>query len=298
MFVETQTILFNETACAASEELPRKVKFDLKSEDNRRPLSFVTYYQVTRLELPRMRAALAGLLAQNETSLEEEINVVKTGIASWEEVLKQYHDTNALASEGGLPPLTKYFVNTTNIRPHCEQRRRMHKTNVRECTRCFGVADNEIISCSNQQCKRWTRQCKNFSQDCERVDLSEVERTSVMKEGYDYQCTSKKGVFPSPDPVLPDITQVCQDFDRDDYKYKCGLTDGGKECVDYESHIRKCDRIPDWEELPDDHPYWKVSFRMFLLVRAKESNLNNLNLFKFERFGSSNIRLQNSKVTL
>ena len=124
--------MFNETACAASEELPRKVKFDLNSGDNRRPLSFVTYYQVTELELPRMRAALAGLLAQNQTSLEEEINVVKTGIASWEKVLKQYHDTNALASEGGLPPLNKYFVNMTNKRPHCEQLRRMNKYNVRD----------------------------------------------------------------------------------------------------------------------------------------------------------------------
>ena len=69
LFRETQTILFDRDSCTADIEDPPRVTFDLKSDENRRPLSFVNYFQITEEILAELRGVLESKIAERSSVL-------------------------------------------------------------------------------------------------------------------------------------------------------------------------------------------------------------------------------------
>lgn len=141
VFRETRTIQYNPNTCEASEQLPREVKFNLNSKDNRQPLSFVSYREITKQILPQLRGQLESKEAEKSVSatfipqLESEIRVLEQGIAGWEKIIESYEETNSMASRGGLPSARDFFLERKNKfyhLPYCQKKRYSTEMSLKE----------------------------------------------------------------------------------------------------------------------------------------------------------------------
>ena len=236
LFRETRTILFDEDSCSASEGDAR-ITFDLKSEENRRPLTFVSYYQVKNELQPELERALSSKQAElrgleaaaeaaaaevaatngastsddvreptpEEQTLSNQIQIIESGLSAWEKILEDYDETNTQAKSNRLPFANDFFKQQAEKRPHCQQRP--------------FKPDPDIV---NDGSVRW--QC-----------------------GIEYRCTSKQDEWPSPHLVTPDITEICLDFSD---RQKC-LEQRPIVCIEGEDD--------EWKDLPASHAYYKVS---------------------------------------
>uniref|UniRef100_A0A7S2SCV2 Uncharacterized protein n=1 Tax=Mucochytrium quahogii TaxID=96639 RepID=A0A7S2SCV2_9STRA len=81
--------------------------YNLGQEDNKPSLNFVTYLQLTTVELPRLRNVLAQAIKENKP--ENETQTFRDAIDSWEATLAQYENTNTEMERGHLPAPNKWF---------------------------------------------------------------------------------------------------------------------------------------------------------------------------------------------
>ena len=144
IFRETRTILFNETTCTASEESPRRVTFDVGSQDNRKPLSFVSYFQVKNAIQPQLDRVLASKMAERNGELSEvdspipsdadspapspdqlqsQISILEAGANAWRSILADYEDTHAKARNKTLPQARDFFNVRKAREPACQRRK-------------------------------------------------------------------------------------------------------------------------------------------------------------------------------
>ena len=67
----------------------------------------------------------------------------------------------------------------------------------------------------------------------------------------EYRCTTRRGVYPSPTRIIPDITEVCRDFK------------GQEMCLEQKPEDAQdldwSGSSDGWIPLPRDHDYYKVS---------------------------------------
>ena len=232
LFRETRTILFDEDNCIASEGNTR-ITFDLKSEENRRPLTFVSYYQVVNELQPELERALSSKNAElgsleaaaqaaaaasaaangvsdesdpspEEQTLHNQIQIIESGLDAWAKILEDYDDTNIQAKSNQLPLANDFFKHQAEKRPHCQQRP-------------FKCSFNCSTAFASLHC------------------------------GIEYRCTSKQDVWPSPSPVTPDITEICLDFSD---RQKC-VENRPTVCIEGEEG--------EWKDLPAGHAYYEVS---------------------------------------
>ena len=136
IFRETRTILFDETTCTASEESPRHVTFDVGSPKNRRPLSFVSYFQVVNEIQPQLDRVLASRIAERNGELSEaesptqspdellgQITILEAGANAWRSILADYENTHAMARNGELPSIKDFFNVRKARKPVCHVRK-------------------------------------------------------------------------------------------------------------------------------------------------------------------------------
>ena len=139
--------------CTADERLPWRVTFNLASPENRRPLSFVSYFQVTKKIVPQLVDVLTSKQAEMQTDgythqLQREIDVIEAALVAWEGILEAYEGVNAQARGESEPPLTKagdFFVHAEQQEPVCQQRKYRcdNSYGTRTEYRCSGANDSD-----------------------------------------------------------------------------------------------------------------------------------------------------------
>ena len=152
IFRETRTIQFNETTCTAS-EAPRTVTFDVGSQENRKPLSFVSYFQVVNEIQPQLERVLASKIAESNgrpseaespapspDQIESQINITQNGINAWRTILAEYEDTHAMAQNKTLPPVKDFFKVRKAREPFCQRRKYT-----------VALTSNQIVQLANRE---------------------------------------------------------------------------------------------------------------------------------------------------
>lgn len=100
-----------------------------ESDEGRRPLSFISYHQITTEILPQLRAALdANKVQKNSTEekteeevdeIDQAISVLEAGIRGWDEILGKYENATERATNGHGTSIADVFKRK---RPTCKRR--------------------------------------------------------------------------------------------------------------------------------------------------------------------------------
>ena len=98
LFRKTQTVTFTDSACSAENheddfpaDMITSIKFSLDAEENRTPLSFLTYYSLTNEVQPRLVESLENKQAErlritdtaDIETIDREIEIIEDTISAW-----------------------------------------------------------------------------------------------------------------------------------------------------------------------------------------------------------------------
>ena len=114
IFRETDEVRFNEMTSKAWKQTLNT--FDLSSPENKQTLSFVTYRQVNIEVIPELERNLINLEGELLTAnsmraavIHDQITTVNATLDGWNEILAEYGEINAKASEGTLENIGEWF---------------------------------------------------------------------------------------------------------------------------------------------------------------------------------------------
>lgn len=233
------------------------------SKDNRRPLSFVSYYQITKEIQPELEGALESKRAQQEsgageTSLTKEIQLLESGVQAWEEILRDYEATNKEATSGRSKyNFSDYFKQRKEQKPFCQKRTykaylyrgdSSYKDDAKDQMKAIEGTTGDVQDSAGDDI---AEDGDGFGEST--LDSIEPKkyttRRNKKKRWYlraEYRCTTVRDEYPSPIVVFPDITEVCRDFTGDEH------------CLNRVPD-RDVKELSEWKALSSSHQYYKVS---------------------------------------